>query len=105
MLGPPRPFDAGGFSQTTPVPALAGGVPVILYTRQLPEVGGVRNEVAAADPSTGDSIALGAPRTIAAPAVAVRGTRLLVAWPATTGGVTVTVRCSYSPSSRAYCAR
>jgi hypothetical protein len=92
VLGPQRPFDAGGFSQTTPAPALAGGVPVIVYTRQLPEGGGVRNEVAAADPSTGDSIVLGAPRTIEAPAVAVQGTRLLVAWPAATGGVAVTVR-------------
>ena len=98
FLGPARQFDAGGFSQTSPVAAYAGGTPMILYTRQLPtgagpqpDGSGVRNEVAAADPTSGESVVLGAPRTIAAPAVGRADARLLVAWPATTGGVAVAV--------------
>jgi hypothetical protein len=91
VLGAPVRFDAGGFSQTSPLPAFAGAVPLVLYTRQLPAGSGIRNEVAAADPATGDSVALGAPRTIGAPAVARIASGLLVAWPATTGGVAVTV--------------
>jgi hypothetical protein len=91
VLGPVRQFDAGGFSQTSPLPAVAGPAPVILFTRQLPIESGVRNEVAAADAATGESIVLGASRTFAAPAAARTRGQLLVAWPAAAGGADVTV--------------
>jgi hypothetical protein len=90
-LGPARQFDAGGFSQTSPLPEWAGATPLVLFTRQLPEGDGVRNEVAAADPGSGDAIALGTTATIATPAVAETGGGVLVAWPAAGGGVAVAV--------------
>jgi hypothetical protein len=90
-LGAARPFDAGGFSQTSPLPAWAGATPLVLYTRQVPEAGGsgLRDEVVAADPATGEPLVLGTSATIATPAVAPG---LLVAWPMATGGVAVTLR-------------
>jgi hypothetical protein len=87
VLGPARPLDAGGFSQTSPVPAWSGDAPLVLFTRQLPNGNGVRNEVAVADPGTGDALVLGTPATIATPALAASGDGVLVAWPAVGGGV------------------
>src|SRR5262245_40324394 len=34
-LGAHNTFPAGGFAQTTPVPALRGSTPLVLYTRQI----------------------------------------------------------------------
>ena len=74
------------------LPAYAGSVPLILFSRQVAIAGGaLHNEVVAADPASGDGVVLGAPRTIAPPAFARPGAGLLVAWPASTGGVAVTL--------------
>ena len=88
-LGSARPFDAGGFAQTSPLPAWAGPTSSVLFTRQVPETPtGLRNEVVAADPATGAPVVLGRSATIATPAVA----GALVAWPQAGGGVAVSVR-------------
>jgi hypothetical protein len=90
-LGAPSTFNAGGFSQTTPAPALRGSTPVVLYTRQIANPSGQSAEAVAADPVSGDTTALGGAASIATPAVAHIGDGLLVAWAAAGGGVAVTV--------------
>ena len=88
-LGSARPFDAGGFAQTSPLPAWAGTTSSVLFTRQVPGTPtGLRNEVVAADPATGALVVLGQSATIATPAVA----GALVAWPQAGGGVSVSLR-------------
>jgi hypothetical protein len=88
-LGAPQTFDAGGFSQTSPMAALLGSTPLVLFTRQLVSQSGVTTEAAAADPVSGDSTALGGAATIATPAVAHVGDGVLVAWAGAGGGVAV----------------
>jgi hypothetical protein len=91
-LGATSTFDAGGFSQTSPIPALLGSTPLVLFTRQVADAtGAVPPEVAAADPATGDATVLGGAGNIGAPAVAHAGTALVVAWAARGGGVAVSV--------------
>jgi hypothetical protein len=89
--GAPAPFDAGGFSQTSPIPAFRGTSPLVLFTRQLLAPNGAPSQVAAADPATGEVTALGPAATIGAPAVAHIGSSLVVAWTAPGGGMAVTV--------------
>ena len=91
-LGATSSFDAGGFSQTSPIPALLGSAPLVLFTRQVADAtGAVPPELAAADPSTGEATVLGGAGTIGAPAVAHAGASLVVAWAARGGGVAVSV--------------
>jgi hypothetical protein len=91
-LGLTSTFDAGGFSQTSPIPALLGATPLVVFTRQVPDASGaVPPEVAAADPATGETAVLGPAGNIGAPAVAHAGSELAVAWAARGGGVAVTV--------------
>ena len=89
-LGTPAVFDAGGFSQTSPIPASAGPTPLVLFTRQIASTSGVRAEVAAASP-TGDITLLGPAAGIGAPAIAQVGDALVVAWAAQGGGAAVSV--------------
>jgi hypothetical protein len=88
-LGAPTTFDAGGFSQTSPTPAVEGSTPLVLFTRQLATQSGVTAEAAVADPVSGDSTALGGAATNATPAVAHVGGGVLAAWAAAGGGVAV----------------
>jgi hypothetical protein len=90
-LRAPVRFDAGGFSQTSPIPAWHGATPLVLLTRQIPAPNGAPAEVAAADPATGDATVLGPAGTNGAPAVAHGGATLVVAWAARGGGVAVSV--------------
>jgi hypothetical protein len=91
-LGAPSSFDAGGFSQVSPIPALLGSTPLVIFTRQVADAtGAVPPEVAAADPATGEATVLGGAGTIGAPAVAHAGAELVVAWAARGGGVAVSV--------------
>jgi hypothetical protein len=91
-LGATSSFDAGGFSQTSPIPALLGSTPLVLFTRQVADAtGAVPPEVAAADPATGEATVLGGAGNIGAPAVAHAGSGLVVAWAARGGGVAVSV--------------
>jgi hypothetical protein len=91
-LGATLTFDAGGFSQTSPIPALLGPTPLVLFTRQVADTtGAVPPEVAAADPVTGEATVLGGAGNIGAPAVAHAGAALVVAWAARGGGVAVSV--------------
>jgi hypothetical protein len=90
-LGAPLTFDAGGFSSTSPTPAFAGTTPLVLFTRQIPNTAGVRAEVAAANPATGETTVLGPAGTNVTPAVAHSGDSLLAAWAAAGGGVAVSV--------------
>ena len=62
-LGSARPFDAGGFAQTSPLPAWAGTTSSVMFTRQVPGTPtGLRNEVVAADPATGALSSSAGPR-------------------------------------------
>ncbi len=88
-LGAPAVFDAGGFSQTSPIPALVRGTPIVLFTRQIPTTTGAPAEAAAADPATGEATVLGPAGGIGAPAVAQPGAGLVVAWAARGGGAAV----------------
>ena len=88
-LGTPAVFDAGGFSQTSPIPALVRGAPLVLFTRQIPTTTGAPAEAAAANPATGEATVLGPAGGIGAPAVAQPGAGLVVAWAARGGGVAV----------------
>jgi hypothetical protein len=88
-LGAPTTFDAGGFSQTSPTPAVEGSTPLVLFTRQLATQSGVTAEAAVADPVSADSTALGGAATNATPAVAHVGDGVLAAWAAAGGGVAV----------------
>jgi hypothetical protein len=91
-LGATTMFDAGGFSQTSPIPALLGSAPLVVFTRQVADAtGAVPPEVAVADPATGETAVLGGAGNIGAPAVARAGAGLVVAWAARGGGVAVTV--------------
>ena len=91
-LGSGRPFAAGGFAQTSPVPAYRGGEELVLFTRQVPDgAAGLRNEVVAVGAATGEGLVLGGSATIGTPASAPWGDGFLVAWPAATGGVSVVV--------------
>ena len=91
-LGSGRPFAAGGFAQTSPVPAYRGGEGLVVFTRQVPDgATRLRNEVVAAGAATGEGLVLGASATIGTPACALWGDGVLVAWPAATGGVSVVV--------------
>jgi len=91
-LGATSTFDAGGFSQTSPIPALLGSTPLVLFTRQVADAtGAVPPEVAVADPATGEATVLGGAGNIGAPAVARAGAGLVVAWAARGGGVAVSV--------------
>ena len=90
-LGAPVEFDAGGFSQTSPIPARLRAAPLVLFTRQVSGPGGLRSEVAAADATTGDATVLGAAAAIGTPASARVGDGLFVAWAADGGGVAVSV--------------
>ena len=90
-LGAPVPFDAGGFSQTSPIPAFLRSTPLVLFTRQIPSPSGAPSEVAVADATTGEIAALGPAASIGTPGVAHIGTSLLVAWAAQGGGVAVSV--------------
>jgi hypothetical protein len=85
-------FDAGGFSQTSPIPAVLGSTPLVLFTRQVADAtGAVPPEVAVADPATGETTVLGGAGNIGAPAVAHAGAGLVVAWAARGGGIAVSV--------------
>jgi hypothetical protein len=88
-LGAPVQFDAGGFSQTTPMPALLRSTPLVIFTRQIVSQSGASPEAAVADPLSGDSAALGGAASIATPAVAHVGDGVLAAWAAAGGGVAV----------------
>jgi hypothetical protein len=91
-LGATLSFDAGGFSQTSPIPALLGPTPLVLFTRQVADAtGAVPPEVAVADPITGEATVLGGAGNIGAPAVAHAGAGLVVAWAARGGGIAVSV--------------
>ncbi len=90
-LGAPAAFDAGGFSQTSPIPASAGPAPLVLFTRQIAGTTGVRAEVAAANPATGEITLLGPAASIGAPAIAQVGDALVAAWAAQGGGAAVSV--------------
>jgi hypothetical protein len=89
VLGAPAPFDAGGFSQTTPIPALLGSTPLVIFTRQIVSQSGAAPEAAVADAVSGDSTTLGGAASIATPAVAHVGDGVLAAWAAAGGGVAV----------------
>jgi hypothetical protein len=85
-------FDAGGFSQTSPIPALLATISLVLFTRQVADAtGAVPPEVAVADPATGEATVLGGAGNIGAPAVAHAGAGLVVAWAARGGGIAVSV--------------
>jgi len=88
-LGTPAVFDAGGFSQTSPIPALVRGAPLVLFTRQIPTTTGAPAEAAAANPATGEATVLGPAGGIGAPAVAQPGAGIVVAWAARGGGAAV----------------
>ena len=88
-LGAPATFDAGGFSQTSPTPALQGSTPLVVFTRQLVMQSGVTAEAAVADPISGDSTTLGGAATNGTPAVVHVGDGVLAAWAAAGGGVAV----------------
>jgi hypothetical protein len=90
-LGAPNTFQAGGFAQTTPAPALRGSIPLVIYTRQIGSPSGESAEAVAADPVSGDGTVLGAAANGATPAVAHIGVAVLAAWAAAGGGVAVTV--------------
>src|SRR4051812_13349589 len=91
-LGATLTFDAGGFSQTSPIPALLGPTPLVVFTRQVADAtGAVPPEVAVADPVTGETTVLGGAGNIGAPAVAHAGAGLVVAWAARGGGIAVSV--------------
>ena len=90
-LGAPGIFDAGGFSQTSPIPALQSSTPLVLFTRQIGSTTGERAEVAAANPATGEITVLGPAANIGAPAVAQVGNGLLLAWAAQGGAPPVSV--------------
>jgi hypothetical protein len=91
-LGATTAFDAGGFSQTSPIPALLGSAPLVVFTRQVADAtGAVPPEVAVADPATGEATVLGGAGNIGAPAVAHAGSGLVVAWAARGGGVAVSL--------------
>jgi hypothetical protein len=90
-LGAPATFDAGGFSQTSPMAVWLGSSPLVVFTRQLVTQAGVTAEAAAADAVSGDSVALGGAAGIATPAVAHVGGGVLAAWAAAGGGVAVSV--------------
>jgi hypothetical protein len=90
-LGAPLIFDAGGFSQTSRIPAFAGTTPLVLFTRQIASTAGVQAEAAAANPATGESILLAPAGTNVTPAVAHSGDSLVAAWAAGGGGVAVSV--------------
>jgi hypothetical protein len=90
-LSAPTTFDAGGFSQTSPLPALPRTTSLVLFTRQIASTTGERAEVAAADPATGEITVLGPAASRVAPALAHIGDSLLVAWSAQGGGVAVSV--------------
>jgi hypothetical protein len=89
-LGPGTTFDAGGFSQTSPVPVLRGTEQLVVFTRQIPSPMGAPAEAAIANPATGATAPLGGAASIAAPAVARVGNAVVVAWAATGGGIAVT---------------
>jgi hypothetical protein len=88
-LGATSFFDAGGFSQTSPIPALVRGAPLVLFTRQIPAPTGAPAEVAAANPLTGETTLVGPAGNNAAPGVAPSGAGIVVAWAARGGGVAV----------------
>jgi hypothetical protein len=90
-LGAPVPFDAGGFSHTSPIPAFLRSTPLVAFTRQIPSPSGAPSQVAVADATTGDATGLGPAASIGTPAVAHIGAGLLVAWAAQGGGVAVSV--------------
>jgi hypothetical protein len=90
-FGAPHTFQAGGFAQTTPAPALRGATPLVFYTRQIGSPSGESAEAVAADPVSGDGAVLGGAANIATPAVAHIGVAVLAAWTAAGGGVAVTV--------------
>jgi hypothetical protein len=90
-LSAPSIFDAGGFSQTSPTPALLGSTPLVLFTRQIASTAGVQAQAVAADPATGDATLLADAATNATPAVAHSGPALLAAWAADGGGVAVSL--------------
>jgi hypothetical protein len=84
-------FDAGGFSQTSPIPAFMGPAPLVLFTRQIGTTGGEQAQAAVADAATGDATLLGPAGNNGTPAVARSGDSLIVAWAAQGGGVAVSV--------------
>lgn len=88
--GTPVPFDAGGFSQTSPLPALLHGAPLVLFTRQV-DTPTFHPEVAVANAATGEATVLGPAQTISTPGVARAGEGVVVAWAAPGGGVAVSV--------------
>jgi hypothetical protein len=88
-LGAPVTLDAGGFAQTSPIPAFLRSTPLVLFTRQIPSTSGAPSEAVAADPTSGESTVLGPAGNIGAPAVAHIGDALLVAWAAQGGGAAV----------------
>lgn len=90
-LGAASDFEAGGFSQTSPIPALLGATPLVLFTRQIADPTGAPAEAAVADPATGEATVLGGAGNIGPPAVAHAGGGLVVAWAARGGGVAVSV--------------
>ena len=84
-------FDAGGFSQTSPIPAWLRSTPLVLFTRQIAGTAGVQAQAVAADPATGDATLLADAGSNATPAVARSGDSLVVAWAAQAGGIAVSV--------------
>ena len=90
-LGAPGIFDAGGFSQTSPIPALKNSTPLVVFTRQIASAAGERAEVAAANAATGEITVLGPAASIGAPAIAHGNDALVAAWAAQGGGAAVSV--------------
>jgi hypothetical protein len=90
-LGRPVVFDAGGFSQTSPTPALQRGAPLVLYTRQIASGTGEQAQAVAADAGSGDGTLLADAGSNATPAVAHSGDSLVVAWAAQAGGIAVSL--------------
>jgi hypothetical protein len=88
-LNAPVTFDAGGFSPTSPMPALLGATPLVLFTRDSTTPSGATAEAVVADPVSGDGTALGGAGTIAPPAVAHVGDGVAAAWAVAGGGVAV----------------
>ncbi len=88
-LGTARGFDAGGFSSSSPTPAIHGETPLVLFTRQIGSTSGEQAQAVAADPATGDLTLLADAGSNATPAAARSGDAVVVAWAADGGGVAV----------------
>jgi hypothetical protein len=88
-LHPLATFDAGGFSQTSPTPALHGSTPLVLFARETTTPSGGAAGAIVADPVSGDGTALGGAATRAPPAVAHVGDGVAAAWAVAGGGVAV----------------